>query len=165
MRASPALSQPRGLGGPYAYSIYTVRRPVMGEVFVNKNLGSSPGWWAATVATYCPCRPGNSPNSYRQNLTHDGTPKSVLTKQERRIFIKSKTEFLDHLSYLNRVLYLPAVCGVLRGYGDGEQEAGAGVEGAVAEEQGGRIGHARHVARGLEAAPGELPFQSCQVRW
>ena len=29
--------------------------------FVNKNLGSSPGWWAATVATYCPSRPGELP--------------------------------------------------------------------------------------------------------
>ena len=26
--------------------------------FEDKNLGSSPGWWAATVATYCPSRPG-----------------------------------------------------------------------------------------------------------
>ena len=29
--------------------------------FVNKNLGSSPGWWAATVATYCASRPGELP--------------------------------------------------------------------------------------------------------
>ena len=29
--------------------------------FVNKNLGSSPGWWATTVVTYCPSRPGELP--------------------------------------------------------------------------------------------------------
>ena len=29
--------------------------------FEDKNLGSSPCWWAATVATYCPSRPGELP--------------------------------------------------------------------------------------------------------
>ena len=29
--------------------------------FEDKNLGSSPGWWAATVATYCPSSPGELP--------------------------------------------------------------------------------------------------------
>ena len=31
--------------------------------FEDENLGSSPGWWAATVATYCPSRPGEHPKS------------------------------------------------------------------------------------------------------
>ena len=26
--------------------------------FEDEDLGSSPGWWASTVATYCPSRPG-----------------------------------------------------------------------------------------------------------
>ena len=57
---------------------YTLRRPVMREVLSTRIWG---------VATYCPSRPGklptaqagpgNSPNSWWQNLTHDGTPKSV----------------------------------------------------------------------------------------
>ena len=29
--------------------------------FEDDDLGSSPGWWAATVATYCPSRPGDLP--------------------------------------------------------------------------------------------------------
>ena len=29
--------------------------------FVDENLGGSPGWWAATVATYCPSRPEELP--------------------------------------------------------------------------------------------------------
>ena len=29
--------------------------------FVDLDLGSSTGWWAATVATYCPSRPGELP--------------------------------------------------------------------------------------------------------
>ena len=29
--------------------------------FEDEDLGSSPGWWAATVATYCPNRPGELP--------------------------------------------------------------------------------------------------------
>ena len=45
--------------------------------FEDEDLGSSPGWWATTVATYCQGRPGNSPNSYLQNLANDGTPNSV----------------------------------------------------------------------------------------
>ena len=55
--------------------------------FEEENLGSSPGWWAATVATYCPSRLGNSPNYYLQNLANDGTPNSVL------VFMK--IEFLN----------------------------------------------------------------------
>ena len=29
--------------------------------FEDEDLGSSPGWWAATVATYCPSRPRELP--------------------------------------------------------------------------------------------------------
>ena len=29
--------------------------------FEDKHLGSSPGWWATTVATYCPSRLGELP--------------------------------------------------------------------------------------------------------
>ena len=29
--------------------------------FEDEDLGISPGWWAATVATYCPSRPGEHP--------------------------------------------------------------------------------------------------------
>ena len=29
--------------------------------FEDEDLGSSPGWWDATVATYCPSRPGELP--------------------------------------------------------------------------------------------------------
>ena len=29
--------------------------------FKDEDLGSLPGWWAATVATYCPSRPGELP--------------------------------------------------------------------------------------------------------
>ena len=32
-----------------------------GGGFEDEDLGSSPGWWAATVATYCPSRPGELP--------------------------------------------------------------------------------------------------------
>ena len=31
--------------------------------FVDLDLGSSPGWWAATVATYCPSRMVEHPKS------------------------------------------------------------------------------------------------------
>ena len=42
--------------------------------FEDGNLGSSPGWWAATVATYCPSRQGELPKF----LANDGTPNSVV---------------------------------------------------------------------------------------
>ena len=57
------------------------------------------------------------------------------------------------VSYLNRVLDLSPVGGVLLGDGDGEEEARAGVERAVAQEQPGGLRHGGHAARGLEAAP------------
>ena len=31
--------------------------------WVDLDLGSSTGWWAATVATYCPSRPGKKINT------------------------------------------------------------------------------------------------------
>ena len=33
--------------------------------FEDEDLGSSPGWWAATVATYCPSRPGECPKFFK----------------------------------------------------------------------------------------------------
>ena len=45
--------------------------------FEDEDLGSSLGWWAATVATYCPSRRGNYTNSYLRNLANDETPNSV----------------------------------------------------------------------------------------
>ena len=35
--------------------------------WVDLDLGSSPGWWAATVATYCPSRVVKHPNPSQQN--------------------------------------------------------------------------------------------------
>ena len=39
--------------------------------FEDENLASFLGWWAATVATNCPSRLVNYPNSYLQNLAND----------------------------------------------------------------------------------------------
>ena len=47
--------------------------------FEDENLGCSPGWWAATVATYCLSRPGNYPNSYLQNLANEWPVQTVLS--------------------------------------------------------------------------------------
>ena len=42
---------------------YTVQRysSSHSQGFKEENLGNSPGWWAATVANYCPSRPGELP--------------------------------------------------------------------------------------------------------
>ena len=60
---------------------YWASRHLLG--FVDLDLGSSPGWWAATVATYCPSRPGNYPNLFLRNLANDGPPNSVLPHGDR----------------------------------------------------------------------------------
>ena len=43
--------------------------------FEDEDLGSSPGWWPATVATYCPSRPGELPKfkvaTYRHMYRHE----------------------------------------------------------------------------------------------
>ena len=71
--------------------------------------------------------------------------------------------FPENSTHLNRGLDLPAVRGVLLGDWDGEQEAGAGVEGAVAGEEGGGLRDGAHVARRLETAPAGdgVTVQSC----
>ena len=44
--------------------------------WVDFDLGCSPGWWAATVATYCQSRPGElnqikvNPTEVRQQMCH-----------------------------------------------------------------------------------------------
>ena len=44
------------LGGPLVLQSGAAYHSSLG--FEDENLGSSPGWWAATVATYGPSRPG-----------------------------------------------------------------------------------------------------------
>ena len=46
---------------------------------VDLDLGSSPGWWAVTVATYCPSGWWNIPNLCQRNVVADLTPKTVMT--------------------------------------------------------------------------------------
>ena len=47
------------------------------QCFEDEDLGSSPGWWAATAATYCP----SAPKHYRElpKSPNDGTHNSVGT--------------------------------------------------------------------------------------
>ena len=45
--------------------------------FEDENVGSSPGWWAANVPTYCPSKPGELSDSYLQNLAKDLPPRLV----------------------------------------------------------------------------------------
>ena len=68
---------------------YWASRHLLG--FVDLDLGSSPGWWAATVATYCPSRPGELPKfisskpcEWRaaQQCTSSWRPTSVLLSNE-----------------------------------------------------------------------------------
>ena len=58
--------------------VYRVGLMVWQLGWVDLDLGSSPGWWAAIVATYCPSRPGELPKSFLQNLANDEPPRSVL---------------------------------------------------------------------------------------
>ena len=53
-----------GLISPFfAHTLYRASH-VLGDLgWVDLDLGSSPGWWAATVATYCPSRMVEHPKS------------------------------------------------------------------------------------------------------
>ena len=44
-------------------SIYRVSQKVSDLGWVDLDMGSSPGWWAAIVATYCPSRVGEHAKS------------------------------------------------------------------------------------------------------
>ena len=56
------------------------------ERFFGKVLGSSPGLWDATAASYCPSRVGNSLKLFRKTSPHDGMGNSVqlLCSKTRR---------------------------------------------------------------------------------
>ena len=43
--------------------VYRVTHLVVNLGWIDLDLGSSPGWWAATVATYCPSRVVEHPKS------------------------------------------------------------------------------------------------------
>ena len=51
--------------------------------WVDSDLGSSPGWWAASVATYCPSRMVNILILTQPNQVAHLTPQTVLHMYER----------------------------------------------------------------------------------
>ena len=63
----------------YPYRIYRVAHLLANLGWVDLNLGSSPGWWAATVATYCPSRMVEHPKSKstEPSPSGDGLPCTV----------------------------------------------------------------------------------------
>ena len=56
----------------YPYRIYRVAHLLANLGWVDLNLGSSPGWWAATVATYCPSRMVEHPKSKSTETSPSG---------------------------------------------------------------------------------------------
>ena len=59
-------------------SDYRVSHPIIHSYFFpGLVLGSSPGLWAATAASYCPSRAEDLPKQKLRNLTHNGTRNSV----------------------------------------------------------------------------------------
>ena len=57
---------------------------VLGDLgWVDLDLGSSPGWWAANVATYCPSRvvEHSKSKSTKPSLRGHGTPCIVMVMQ------------------------------------------------------------------------------------
>ena len=57
--------------------------------WVDLDLGSSPGWWAATVATYCPSRPGTPQILIFKTLRITGCP-TVYIGAKVDIFLNSE---------------------------------------------------------------------------
>ena len=71
---------------------------VLGDLgWVDLDLGSSPGWWAATVATYCPSRvvEHSKSKSTKPSPRAHGTPCTLgifyLTKAVYLIFLESSS--------------------------------------------------------------------------
>ena len=59
---------------------------------VDLDLGSSPGRWAVTVATYCPLGWWNIPNLCQRNVVSDLTPKTVgMTRPRISLFAHRAT--------------------------------------------------------------------------
>ena len=58
-------NRPHDFTGSYLTIIYKLQSEASGERlgWVDLDLGSSPGWWAASIATYCPCRMVEHPKS------------------------------------------------------------------------------------------------------
>ena len=69
-KVSNCVMYGNGLYERYDHLSGLIQSGVSGHLlgFEDDDLGSSPGWWAATVATYCPSRldRGSSPNSWLQ---------------------------------------------------------------------------------------------------
>ena len=58
------------------WTLYRASHVLVDLAWVDLDLGSSPGWWAATVATYCPSRVVKHPKSKstKPSLRGHGTP-------------------------------------------------------------------------------------------
>ena len=63
--------------------------------FEDENLGSSPGWWAATVAAYCRSRLRDYPNSHLQNLANDRLPHSVRRGHQLQSVFSTQSQGLE----------------------------------------------------------------------
>ena len=65
--------------------------------FVDLDFGSSPGWWAATVATYCPSRVVEHPKS-KSTQPRYSTTRVTLYYQARLYRV---THLLANLSWVD----------------------------------------------------------------
>ena len=74
--------------------VYRASHVLVDLGWVDFDFGSSPGWWAATVATYCPSRPGGTSqiqvNKTQSTRTRDALHKLGQTK-ESSSYVKSSS--------------------------------------------------------------------------
>ena len=77
MHGEPLGSDLHAQNSRLYHDYYRVSHVLVDLGWVDLDFGSSPGWWAATVATYCPSRLGELPKFLFSKPMHYGTPKSV----------------------------------------------------------------------------------------
>ena len=79
-------------------SIRVIQSGASGEQlgWVDLDLGSSPGWWAASVATYCPSRMVEHPksNSTQPSRYPDAPDCSLVRFDDAASFLVDETSFV-----------------------------------------------------------------------
>ena len=80
--------------------------------FVDLDLGSSPGWWAAIVATYCQSRTVEHPKSKSTNpsLRGHGTPCNSHRSEKHVAWRGVYFRWLTYYNHKNKLLVTKTVC-------------------------------------------------------
>ena len=78
----------------FVYLVYRVSHVLVDLGWVDVDLGSSPGWWAATVATYCQSRMVEHPKSKSTQPSCQTTSPTLYSTTRVTLYLRNSWDIL-----------------------------------------------------------------------